>query len=263
MKRKYSWKPDRHDGRDFKYSAVRPVTPGSFPDHVDLRSLCSPVADQGEIGSCTANAWGAGMIEFLELYEKKNKIEGAQVFSSAPFDAVSRLFLYWNERDANGDTSEDSGAELRDGAKALASLGICRESVWDYNQDNLFAKPSDAAFAEGAAHKISQYYRLQNINDMKHCLAQGFPFVLGFMVYEQFESEQMSQDGMLEVPGPEDECVGGHAVCCVGYEYRNGKKLWLIRNSWGKDWALNGYFWMPEEYILNLDLASDFWTARK
>ncbi len=80
----YGWVPDLPDRRDFLYGAVRPV-PAVLPPSVDLRSICSAVENQGQLGSCTANA----LVGALEFLERKDKV---------PFVDLSRLFIYFNER---------------------------------------------------------------------------------------------------------------------------------------------------------------------
>ena len=99
----YGWLPDLPDQRDLMYSAIAPRVL-QLPDKVDLRSKCSPVENQGSLGSCTANAL-AGALEFIELQK------------GAIFVDLSRLFLYYNERVIEGTVKEDSGAFLRDGIK--------------------------------------------------------------------------------------------------------------------------------------------------
>ncbi len=61
----YGWLPDPPDHRDFMYSAIAPRI-ARLPKKVDLRQKCSPVENQGQLGSCTANAL-VGALEFLEL----------------------------------------------------------------------------------------------------------------------------------------------------------------------------------------------------
>jgi C1A family cysteine protease len=95
---------------------------------------------------------------------------------------------------------------------------------------------------------------------MKACLAEGYPFVFGFTVYESFESEAVAKSGKLNLPKKNEAQAGGHAVMAVGYQ--DSSKRFIIRNSWGPNWGLNGYFTMPYDYLLSENLSDDFWTIR-
>jgi C1A family cysteine protease len=96
---------------------------------------------------------------------------------------------------------------------------------------------------------------------MRSCLAEGFPFVFGFTVYEAFESGAVAKSGVLNMPGPKEKVMGGHAVMAVGYD--NPARRFIIRNSWGSDWGQKGYFTMPYNYLSpDKNLADDFWTVR-
>ena len=259
-KRKYNWQPDLPDHRDFLFTAPLTIQK-KVPTSVDLRKACSPVENQGAIGSCTANAL-AGNLEFLELSELKNKDNAAsEVFQPGRFENISRLFIYYNERALEGTTATDHGASLRDGIKALTQWGACRESLWDYSSKNVFKKPVSKAYQEAAKHKIDSYYRIESLSEMKQCLAQGYPFVFGFAVYESFESAEVAQSGIMPYPEKDEKLLGGHAVMAVGYN--DAKKRILVRNSWGAEWGLQGYFYMPYAVIENSNLSSDFWTLRK
>jgi C1A family cysteine protease len=217
-----------------------------LPSKVDLSSQCSPIENQGTLGSCTANAL-VGNLEFLELKDH------------LPFVDMSRLFIYYNERLLEGTVKEDSGAALRDGIKSLAKAGCCSEKDWPYDVTKFTKKPSVVCYTKALFHKIQSYRSLQTQNELLTCLASGYPFVFGISVYGSFESEIVAKTGIVPMPSPTESNLGGHAVCGVGYD--QSTKLFKVRNSWGTGWGDKGYFYLPFEYVNKL--ASDFWTIRK
>ncbi len=242
----YGWVPDRPDHRDKLYAAIaRP--PVRLPASVDLRAGCSPVEDQGALGSCTANAL-VGNLEFLEKKARK------------PVTDLSRLFIYYNERVIEGTVSEDAGAMIRDGVKTLVKRGVCAERRWPYTISKFAVKPPAACYQEALKHQVLSYHRVVGLQQMRQCLAEGYPFVFGFSVYEAFESKAVARTGKLNLPKPSEKLLGGHAVMAVGYD--DATKRLLVRNSWGADWGMHGYFTMPYDYAANNNLADDFWTLR-
>ncbi len=242
----YGWVPDRPDQRDKLYSAIA-KPPKTLPGKVDLSVQCSPVEDQGQLGSCTANAL-VGNLEFLER-------KAGQAVTD-----LSRLFIYYNERAMEGTVGEDAGAAIRDGVKSLVKQGVCTEKKWPYQIAKFTAKPSAVCYKEAANRQVTSYHRILTLQQMKQCLAEGYPFVFGFTVYESFESAAVAKTGKLNLPKPSEKNLGGHAVCAVGYD--DTAKRFLVRNSWGADWGLKGYFTMPYTYASNNNLADDFWTIR-
>ncbi len=243
----YGWNPDLPDQRDHMYGALYRI-PKKLPTKVDLRPLCSPVEDQGTLGSCTGNAL-AGALEFLE---RKSKVA---------FEDLSRLFIYYNERALERSVSTDSGAQIRDGIKTLVKHGVCSEKSWPYVVSKFAKKPPLSCYKEALDHQIVDYQRLSTLDEMRSCLAGGFPFVFGFTVYESFESQKISQTGIMTMPSKNERVIGGHAVCGVGYD--DAKKRLLVRNSWGSGWGMDGYFTMPYAYLVDRNLSDDFWTIRR
>ncbi len=242
----YGWQPDLPDQRDLLYSAIA-APPKKLPRSVDLRATCSGVENQGQLGSCTANAL-VGNLEFLE----KN--------AGLPAVDLSRLFIYYNERAIEGTVSQDAGAMIRDGIKTLVKQGVCPEADWPYVITKFAVKPPASCYQEALNHQITSYHRIVSLQQMRMCLAEGYPFVFGFTVYESFESEAVAKTGKLNLPKPKEKVLGGHAVMAAGYD--DATKRFLVRNSWGTDWGQQGYFTMPYDYLDNRNLSDDFWTIR-
>jgi C1A family cysteine protease len=244
--RNYGWVPDLPDHRDFIYKPAFKLV-RLLPKEMDLRPGCSPVENQGNLGSCTANAL-VGAFEYLE----KKVVH--------PVVNMSRLFIYYNERVIEKSVDSDSGAMIRDGIKTMKKQGVCSENKWPYDISKFTVKPSSACYKEALNHQITSYQRVLTLNQMRICLADGFPFVFGFSVYESFESQQVAKTGKVDMPKPDEAALGGHAVLAVGYN--DNDKRFLVRNSWGTGWGMKGYFTMPYDYLADRNLSDDFWTIR-
>jgi C1A family cysteine protease len=250
----YNLKRDIEDPRDFQITkAVMPVLGVKLPNKVDLRSLMPPVFNQSSLGSCSSNAGVANM-----MYLRNHPEE------------LSRLFLYYKEREIEGTINEDAGAQMRDICKALYNFGVCTEQYMPYNIDKFTVTPSQEAINDALNHKVTAYHSLKTIADIKNNLAlRQRPALMGMMVYESFESEAVAKTG--KVPIPNSKNLGGHAVLIVGYQDAStlqklmspitGKSVgyFIVRNSWGPEWGDKGYFYLPYEFIVK-GFAFDFWS---
>lgn len=247
VKRGYGCNVDRPDQRDHFYAAPHDVLT-TLPSSVDLRPECPPVLDQGQLGSCVSNAV-AGAIQFLQMKEN--------IASFVP----SRLFIYYQGRLREGTVNSDSGESVRDGARTVATIGAPPETDWAYDISLYQQQPPAQAYTDALQTRAIQYQRLyQNINVMRACLASGFDILFGFTVYESFESPQVEQTGIVPMPGPNEQVLGGH---CMGlYGYDDAKQLFIAKNSWGTSFGDKGFVYMPYQYLSNQQLASDFWTLR-
>ncbi len=231
----------------------------------DLRPWCSPIEDQGQLGSCTANA-GVGMVEYFERRAHGRHID------------ASRLFLYKTTRDlmhAKGDT----GAFLRTTMEALVLFGVPPEEHCKYVIADFDKEPSAFCYAFAQSYQAVTYYRLDPsgtpkstlLKRIKTNLAAGLPSMFGFTVYSSID--QASATGRIPFPTPGEKVEGGHAIMAVGYDDHMKIKntahgagettgALLIRNSWGTGWGENGYGWLPYDYV-TAALAVDWWSILK
>jgi C1A family cysteine protease len=224
--------------------------------------IAFPPYDQGRIGSCTANAI-AGAIQF-------DRARGHQ----APDFTPSRLDIYYYERLIEHSVPSDSGAQIRDGMKVVSARGAPPESEWPYDDTpadpdtQLFPSSSRATkppppgvSGDALKYKVVSYSRLsQNLAQLKGCLAEGFPVVFGFTVYDSMWDAGGQPKTSVPIPTASDNVVGGHAVLAVGYDDATAR--FTCRNSWGTNVQDHGYFYLPYAYVTDPQLASDFWTVR-
>lgn len=247
--RKYGWIRDLPDIRDVYAREKFPSYVAKLPVAWDVRDPDIPVLDQGDLGSCTANA-------IVTAFMHSQKHQGLDLFTG------SRLFLYYNEREMLGTVEYDSGAIIRDGMKAINRQGLCPEEDWEYIPKRFTQRPPDHAYSHALKHQSIQYLRMyQTPRYIKMALYNGFPVIFGFMVYESIESEKVAKTGVIPFPQKKKEvALGGHAVIIVGYD--DNTRLFTIQNSWGESWGDKGYGYMPYAYVLDRKLSSDFWILR-
>lgn len=239
-----------------------------LPTRYDLRAtgLLSPVEDQGTLGSCTAQAT-VGLIEYLIRAGGGDGRDMSRLF----LYKLSRRLLNWE-----GDT----GAYLRTAIKAVALFGLPPEDEWPYVIERYNDEPLAYHFAYAQNFKATTYTRLDGYGDgdatldsVKRCLADGFPVVFGFPVYSSIDEVGMGGNYVIPLPSLRDNLIGGHAVLAVGFNddqpvttpssattARKLKGALLIRNSWGQEWGVDGYAYLPYEYVRRL-WAVDFWTV--
>jgi C1A family cysteine protease len=245
----YGWKRDTPNADDEYHNFVVSSTLDNIK-LVDLRSTCPAVYNQDKLGSCTANAIAAAY-EYDDI--KQNEKD---VF------IPSRLFIYYNERKIEGSIDTDSGAEIRDGIKSISDDGVCSEDMWKYDITKFTECPTQECYDDAKNHKSIEYKRVvQSLEQLKQCLIEGFPFIFGFNVYSSFETQEVAENGIMPMPKEDEELLGGHAVCAVGFD--DNKRVFIVRNSWGDSWGDKGYFYMPYAFITNTSQCSDFWTVRK
>ena len=240
----YGWKPSLPDLRDH----IADTSALKILDEVDPRAELPEVFDQGQLGSCTANAV-AGAVEY-----------DAKLNGTDP-GFLSRLWIYFYERKLEGaPTDQDSGAMGRDGFKVCHKVGVPLEKDWPYDIAKFSEQPPASLDHEAEQHRISNYRAVpRNLDSMKAILSNKQTIAFGFTVYSSFESPEVARTGIMPLPSRNEQVLGGHEVLLVGY-LKDEPNYGLVRNSWGTGWGLKGYFLMPWAVFMDANLASDFRT---
>jgi C1A family cysteine protease len=239
LKSKYNVRQDPSDWRDLPYSYSREP----LREMVDLRHYCSKVENQGHLGSCTGQAV-VGAYELLLNKETPDK-----------FTDLSRLFVYYNARLIENVVDEDAGAYVRDAVKAVQKYGICSESIWPYHIRDYRITPSIQSYDDARHRNIQKYFRIAMLEDTLDALNKELPVVFSMKVYESFEN-LYDYETTAQMPSSGESPIGAHAMCFVGYDLN--KKVLLARNSFGVDWGMDGYCYIPFDYVRNE--VMDMWV---
>lgn len=299
----HGWRKQSVDQRDETYRLkLHPgILGAAAPTSVDLRSICSPVEDQGDLGSCTANML-AGMVEANEIRQyqtgKKALAFSAPVLPTvvvsniaaasdgsysylttvkpgasptpAPtpptpshtFIDVSRLFQYYATRKVENTVSEDSGATIRDTLKAANKYGVVDEKLWPYDVTKYTTKPAQSIWDAAATHKVTSYHSIAD-GDLTTMKAM---LAAGYLVGFGFSVYSYFMSAQMAKTAilhlpTKSESLEGGHAVALA-GYDDATSRVLVRNSWGLGWGLGGYFWMDYAYVQNTKLASDFWVIQ-
>lgn len=244
--KKFGWRPDLKDLRDYRpdqvpwaYSAVKKAP------HPAVTSIPTtiPIFDQGDLGSCTANA-------VLRLYAHD------EMRRTGRYTPLSRLFLYKATRDRLG-WGGDCGATIRDTMKSLVLMGCALEKTWPYKESKFDQVPNWIACSEANSFQALRYIRLKSLEEIKAYIRAGFPVAFGFTCYESID--RVGSDGIIKFPEKGENVADGHAIVAEGYRDNLGQGYLRVANSWGETWGERGFGWLPYQYFES-GLCDDFWT---
>ncbi len=233
-----------------------------LPASIDFRnsSLCPPIYEQGQLGSCTANS-GASAVWYLLLQKDPN----------IAFDP-SRLFLYYNERKMQETICHSSSPITDSGAweftiiLGLHKYGICPDTMWPYDIDMCNQEPPENCYAAAlsAVDSSTVVHSLvpRDLTKIKAVLAQKIPIVIGLAIYGSSVTPYAWRTGIISTPTDilNNILVGEHSVMLIGYNDNmvgldGNQGYFIFQNSWGEKFGDKGYGYLPYDYVMNTDLA--------
>ena len=174
------------DGKDNDFDEIKShlytiknrINSNENQEHIILEK--TPISDQGNLGSCVANAW-CDMLEILQGLRGENVIQ------------LSRLFLYWTARDLTGIQSGDLGTYNRAAAHQLRKVGVVAEKWYPYNVNKVYDAPELDLYTMAANNRINSFYRIfsygaQKIKDIELAIRANHPVTIGTCVGKEFIS---------------------------------------------------------------------------
>jgi len=226
----------------------------------DLRPYCSDT-NQWSLSACAGNAT-ADSVEILDAQDEEYKAakEGR---AKVPIAQLARLFVYAKARELHQDLDKDQGTYISSCFEVLSRFGICTEKLWPYDASKVFVTPSIKALREATGHKIHSYYRVHEdgndrVDAVLLALKAKHPVVFGTLIPSWFST--LRDSNPVTRPKDNEQTAGGHAMIIVGWS--SAKSCFIVKNSWGKAWGDEGYWYMSPEYLA-WESTWDLWVPTR
>lgn len=220
------------------------------PTHVaslDLSAQMPRVKDQGGQGACLAFSL-TSICEYMYKQMTQQEID------------LSEQFLYYIAREKAGKTDLDEGSSLTFAVESLAEKGLCTEDKWIYGKAETAynIRPSEEAYIDALDRKVAQAMNVAvELDAIRSALSDGHPVVISAKLYDSFGE---ARTGYVPMPSEEErqsanpEVNRNHAMVIVGYN--DEIRAFKVRNSWGEQFGLGGYIYMPYAYITDGSLIN-------
>lgn len=200
----------------------------------DIVDCMGPIRDQGERGTCVAHAVCA-MAECLFYRSTGERID------------LSEQFRYWSAKEVDGKPDKE-GTLIKVASELSVSDGNCLEQTWPYVTQPVPGNegqgpPPNGAAPEAASRRLSSAVPLaeRSPQAIRDALDEGKPVALSIPVYQNwYGNPAVNSSGEIPMPLPKSKLKSGHAMCAVGYgsdPEMAGGGAFVLRNSWGTDWA--------------------------
>ncbi|XP_061181344.1 procathepsin L-like [Saccostrea echinata] len=213
----------------YKLSSLASTSPfiGDVPDSFDWRKkgAVSPVKNQGQIGSALAYAT-------IDCIESMHFIKTGQLVELSIHELVQCC------------NTSIVGSEF-ECVKKLG--GLCDSASYP-----------DSSTCQSS--KCTPVAKVTDVTAVKH----GDEEAMKVAVFKQpvfaaidasHTSFQLYRSGIYYERACSSQRLD-HAVLVVGYGSQGGKDFWIVKNSWGTEWGMNGYILMSRNRGNNCGIAS-------
>jgi len=217
--------------------------PNTFDSRTTWPKCVGPIRDQGQCGSC----WAVSAAESLS----DRFCVGT---NSTTIVALS------SEELVACDTTDYGceGGYLQNAWAFMASNGLPTEKCFGYSSGDGSVPPCPSTCTDGSAMKM--YYAnsatiqtLSDVTSIETALMTNGPVQASFSVYTDFfnyKSGVYVWDGVSGL-------AGGHAIKMIGWGQTSaGVQYWIVYNSWGTSWGMNGIFWIKKS-VNECDIESN------
>jgi hypothetical protein len=197
---------------------LTPLTPDQYPQNVDLRTQFKFIKDQGQEGTCYAQA-PTSLFEAASYvaYGPQNSTEFSPNFLAAITDGIN-------------------GGMGGDVLQALMTTGVVPMSA---QPDYVHATP--LGYQQLAAnYQALAVYGPPASNSTGYvaaALARGYPVTVGIAVGNGFNPDA---DGFITYAQGAGAQVNHEVVICGGWVQHNGANFVRMKNSWGASWGTFG-----------------------
>lgn len=231
---------------DVNYQHVDQLAKGlSFtdpPNSYSLKKYAPIPGNQGQAGSCVSWASGYAALSMSLAIQLELPDSNLERLTRSP------MFIYNQTKFG----SCEEGSSLVKALDFLKQKGTC--SINEFNPKDCTIQPDSNLLKIASEFKVKEVYRLFDKDASQddkviatiQSIASNKPVIIGMKIKSSLF--KVNKSGNYK-PSPTEQDEGGHAMCVVGYDQK--KQVFEILNSWGPQYANQGYFYISyQDYAL-------------
>jgi len=231
-----------------------------LPNSHSLRQYCPVTRNQGTYGTCTGWATTYAARTISEAITN-NWLDPARITK----EAFSPLFVYSLVK-GEKDLGCQAGIYLGAALETLKRTGTVKYHDFNYNCTSSMSIPGELQL-KARFYTIDNYFALfsdmdsysKKINTTKKSIAEDRPVVISMEIFNSFQkNNEEVWSGIKDVSG------GHHAMCVVAYDDTKYGGAFLLMNSWGKQWGMDGFKWVKyTDYSQYTNYAMEMYVRKK